>query len=292
MKKILPAFLLFIALTYQINATINEYTMVFRKPGHYEMKNYLNNKLRSTGKTLEYLDVKTIAHAMDHLTYKEFSDFINTLTREESAIITEQCIINVYNSFIKNLSTKVLTQSESEYATACHEAAHAVSTIHQCKYCKLESVSIIPKEKHSAGETINLCRTAPCFDYTSDTKNKIINYLTGGVAEQLLSQRKGVGFIDLIARKGVADDIEHALVLVFRLMQLTATPEQRDALEYPELYGIDLEYEKFKALESLYPDTVEFVETHKKDILAVANKLIERKVLQGNEVHRLINAPK
>ena len=278
-------FLLLISIIFclQLNAKLDKYGYVFHRPVAFDRE----KRLRATLHTYD-LDFSQLVGKTQNFTWKEIDIFAQNIEKNlQQNKSTEDDFKNSIDqafNVVESLRGIHKNRVEERRATAYHEAAHATAVIFTQLPCVIEKATIKPSE-FAAGSVATRCKIDR--PQAEKYRNQIIMLLAGGVAEQLLSKSDGNGFLDLLSRPAVRDDIEKSLDAAYKFIRLTITSKEYDEISDPDYYGVNLEATKFGVVESLYPEAVKFVQQHKSTIMNIGDELVEKETLSGFRVCQL-----
>lgn len=176
------------------------------------------------------------------------------------------------------------------WATAVHEAGHALLHVYQKDASPLYKVSIQPRG-HTLGVTYSLPEIERYNDSYEQLFARMVAALGGAVAEELVYQNRGTGAIsdlahvrlvaiDIVAHYGMSDEFKNITFLIHEWQDLS--PEIRDRLEIEihKLIG------KAQALAS------QILTQHRLELDALVALLLEKQVVGGDEVYELCGVDK
>ena len=192
--------------------------------------------------------------------------------------------------------TRMLNERERK-VTAYHESGHALVALIMPETDPLHKVSIIPRGAHALGYTLQL----PIEDRYTMSKNELLARMTvmmgGRAAEELIFQE---------ITTGAQNDIENATELARRMVcefgmsdrlgTLTYGKRERqmflgrDLFEdrnYSEQTAILIDEEVRKLIDGCYQGARKILTDHRVQLELVAKALLEKEVLDGEEVKRI-----
>ena len=193
--------------------------------------------------------------------------------------------------------TRMLNEREKKI-TAYHESGHALVALLLPETDPLHKVSIIPRGAHALGYTMQL----PLEDRYTLGRNELLARMAvmmgGRVAEELVFQE---------ITTGAQNDIENATELARRMVcefgmsdrlgALTYGKRERqmflgrDLFEdrnYSEQTAIMIDEEVRRLVDTSYQRARQLLHEHRAQLETVANALLEREVLDGEEVKRIV----
>ncbi len=195
--------------------------------------------------------------------------------------------------------TRVLNEREKK-VTAFHEAGHALVALFTPHTDPLHKVSIIPRGAHALGYTMQL----PIEDRYTMSKQELIARMTvmmgGRAAEELVFKEITTGAQNDIEN---ATDMARRMVCEFgmseRLGNLTYGKRERqiflgrDLFEernYSEQTAVLIDEEVRRFVDACYDEARRVLTEQRAKLDLVANTLLEKEVLDGEEVKRLAGA--
>jgi cell division protease FtsH len=193
--------------------------------------------------------------------------------------------------------TRVLNEREKRI-TAFHESGHALVALITPDTDPLHKVSIIPRGAHALGYTMQL----PIEDRYTMSKKELLARMTvmmgGRVAEELVFKEITTGAQNDIE---TATDLARRMVCEFgmsdRLGSLTYGKRERqmflgrDLFEernYSEQTAILIDEEIRRLVDACYERARQTLLAHRAQLETLANALLEREVLDGEEVKKLV----
>lgn len=177
-------------------------------------------------------------------------------------------------------------RSKDREITAYHEAGHALIAKLVSKENRVTKVSIIPSTRGMGGFSLNI---PP--DRMYQTKKEILSNvmvaLGGRAAEEFIYGKDNV-------TTGASSDLEKATEIVLALIGVYGMDSSTGLLNYnvamsKELSGdINLLNRGKDILESLYKDTIDILKEHRDILENIAKALLEKEVLEEEEIDALI----
>jgi cell division protease FtsH len=193
--------------------------------------------------------------------------------------------------------TRVLSEREKKI-TAYHESGHALVALGMPDTDPLHKVSIIPRGAHALGYTLQL----PIEDRYTTSKQELLARMTvmmgGRVAEEIIFNEVTTGAQSDLER---ATDMARRMVCEFgmseKLGSLTYGRRERQMFLGRDLFEernyseqtaetIDAEVRRF--VDACYTRATQILTTHRNELELLAVKLLEKEVLDGEEVKKLV----
>jgi cell division protease FtsH len=195
--------------------------------------------------------------------------------------------------------TRVLNEKEKKI-TAFHESGHALVALLTPETDPLHKVSIIPRGAHALGYTMQL----PIEDRYTMGKNELIARMTvmmgGRVAEELVFNEITTGAQNDLE---TATEMARRMVCEFgmseRLGNLTYGRRERqmflgrDLFEernYSEQTAVLIDEEVRRLVDGCHARARQTLIAHRTQLDTIANALLEREVLDGEEVKKLVGS--
>ena len=193
--------------------------------------------------------------------------------------------------------TRVLNDREKRI-TAFHESGHALVALLTPGTDPLDKVSIIPRGAHALGYTMQL----PLEDRYTMSKQELIARMTvmmgGRVAEELIFKEITTGAQNDLE---TATDMARRMVCEFgmsdRLGSLTYGKRDRqmflgrdlfEARNYSEQTAVRIDEEIRRLIDDCYGNARATLTSHRAQLDLLAAALLEKEVLDGEEVKRLV----
>lgn len=171
--------------------------------------------------------------------------------------------------------------------TAYHEAGHALVAKKVAKENRVTKVSIIPSTKGMGGFSLNI---PP--DRMYQTKNDIISNimiaLGGRAAEEIIFGKDNI-------TTGASSDLEKATDITLSMIGVYGMDNIAGLLNYNVVQMKSLNQDQSllirakEILESLYLETINVIEKSRNELDALASSLIEKEVLEEEEVNSIID---
>jgi len=197
---------------------------------------------------------------------------------------------------------RMMNPKEKEIV-AYHETGHALVAESLPHVDKVHRVSIIPRGIGSLGYTMQLPTEDRYLMTKSELEDRMAVLLGGRVAEELKFQEISTGAQNDLYR---ATDIARSMVREYgmseRLGPITFERERRPLFldtvmppvtrDYSEATAQEIDREVAALVEHAYQRAKELLETHRDTLEKVAQVLLQKEVLEGEELRRLLNEHK
>ncbi|MBV8661247.1 MAG: AAA family ATPase [Candidatus Dependentiae bacterium] len=206
----------------------------------------------------QYVDVLDIEQAYDHI----------TLGRE-----------------IKGMERN----NADKWITAIHEAGHAAGYLfgNNKKYA-IHKASIVPRS-HSLGVVWTILTHESHSLTEEDMKASIVMTLCGGIAEQVYGFSKSTG---------VSSDLAAARRIAYDMVVRYGMSPQLNYLSYDEIdhmlpndIATEIHKEVQKIIEGCFVVAQQLVESHKSEIKKIAELLMKKGTVLGDEIYNVVNLP-
>jgi ATP-dependent Zn protease len=164
------------------------------------------------------------------------------------------------------------------WATAIHEAGHLICVMKSPdNLYTYDFISIVPRSGGSLGVTYYIPKNEEISTYNKKNLfSKIIASLGGMVAEQFFLQVTG---------SGVSDDLEKATYIAKQMVFKLGMNDSLVVLEEDSKEGLE---KVDKVLKEAKEAADKIISENEKEILIIANALIERKTLTREEIDELL----
>lgn len=170
--------------------------------------------------------------------------------------------------------------------TAFHEAGHALVTKLVAKENRVSKVSIIPSTKGMGGFSINL-PPDKMYQSKKDILANIMIALGGRAAEEIIFGK------DLVTT-GASSDLEKATEMTLSMIGLLGMDEEVGLVNYNVIGNRSLDNKLLlnrtkETLDKLYNETKKLLMDNIETLKILANNLIEKEVLNEDEINYLIS---
>ena len=207
--------------------------------------------------------------------------------KDKSTVLSLKHVEMAYDIITLGRENKGMVQSDDDLkVTAIHEAGHLIGFLFQDKTVAVHKVSIVPR-----GDTLGVAHMLPLVESYSVTKssmkNKIVSCLAGRYAEEAFGFEPSTGASSDLKR---ARQIAHEMVVTYGmgddLQDMAFNP-------YEERLPNDIANRVYAEVEKIVKEcaviTRNLIATHKDDIEKIANLLIEKRTVLGDEIYSLLN---
>ena len=248
------------------------------------LKIHLNKITKS-----DNIDVQRIARATMGFSGAELSRLINDAAilavADKSEMVEMHHIDLAYDHITLGRETKGMDQIEHDlWQTAIHEAGHAIAYIFQEKAKPLHKVTITPR-----GGALGVTHSLPLREQYNvkedEMRASIIVSLCGGLAEQEFGMGKS---------SGVSSDLSKARDCAYNMVVRYGMSEDLIYISYADIDNHlpnDIATEVHKAVQKIidecYLEAKDLIASHKNDIESLAELLIEKGTVFGDEVYRM-----
>ncbi|MBP7854719.1 AAA family ATPase [Candidatus Babeliales bacterium] len=243
------------------------------------------------------IDINQIAHATQGFSGAELANLINEAAifaiRANKTRVDMSDINQAYDTIMLGYEVNGMQRSNEEiYRTAIHESGHALARVLQEHARPLYKVSITPRNQ-ALGVTVGI-PAHEIYNYTEkEMLAEIIVCLAGGVAEELACGHRDTGnVVDLQYAR------QYATALV---MQYGMTEEFKDIsfeefidcqFNLPDAIATKLHHAIAQIIAECRTQAEQLLTQHKKDLLAVADLLVEQGTISGDLVYELCDIDK
>lgn len=259
-----------------------------KKPLLADRVKILNIHLKHV-KIVEEIDVQRIARATGGFSGADLARLINDAAilavNQKAKSVTMSHIDLAYDHITLGRETKAMSQLEFDLrSTAIHEAGHAIGYVFLQHVDPLHKVTITPRGG-SLGTTHSLPLREKYSRSEQEMKERIIVSLAGGIAEQEFGYGKNTG---------VSSDLKHARSIAYDMVvSFGMTDELRyvsyDQIEHmlPNDTAAKVYDEMKKIIDECYEAAQKLVQEHKHHIEQLAELLLEKGTVYGNEVYEM-----
>ncbi|MBV8661185.1 MAG: hypothetical protein JO129_03520 [Candidatus Dependentiae bacterium] len=240
--------------------------------------------------------------ATEHIMTINICKDISISIQNTRPIDTKRCLLAL-DEILEGPEKVYSISPNNENRIAIHEAGHAASLINKKKFI-LTFASIVNRAKNIGRVH---CKIEDHLEpFTIDEyKELIVFILSGGASEQLFGFEKSwdadqnnylipkntitnEGLIDLSERQNCGPDMIEAYQRSYHLaIYILTSPSSDQHKENPN--DIEIENKAFEILNECYQKAIEVIEDRKDEITKMANVLIQKKIISGDEIYRLFN---
>ncbi|AXK60902.1 AAA family ATPase [Candidatus Chromulinivorax destructor] len=274
-----------------------DFTLYLSQPSFQDRVEFLDAQLKDFKKNHD-VDYNTVARLMIGRSYKDFVSFIDkikNLTSRASTNCLSPELLDEAISYINQDSQEGfhIQTPEEQYASAIHEAGHAMIVMHYESQCRLHSVSV-KQNSRSYGRMIDIALTEPYLQTEDELLYDITVALGGGVAEQIFNvpETKNItqenGLQDFISRSSVASDFEilstkaHKIVKQ-RCLHAGGSCEACSAIDGEKMVEI---------VQACYEKATKIIVEHKQEIEQLAQLVLEKETVYADEAYAICGKKK
>ncbi len=170
--------------------------------------------------------------------------------------------------------------------TAYHEAGHALVAKLISEDTRVTKVSIIPSTKGMGGFSVNIPRDK-MYQTKKDLISSIMTSLGGRAAEEIIFGKEYV-------TTGASSDLEKATDMTLSMIGIFGMDESVGLLNYNLVsnrnidIGDNILNRGKEILDDLYMDTIKIINANKSKLDILANRLIEKEVINEDEINDVI----
>ncbi|NLK43774.1 MAG: ATP-dependent zinc metalloprotease FtsH [Tissierellia bacterium] len=251
-------------------------------------------KLHSENKPISKdVDLKKLALDTVYFSGAKLENLMNEAAiyaaKEKSSEITSDHINRAYYTVLVGDEKKDRSaiQVRDKEITAFHEAGHALVTKLVAKDNRVTKVSIIPSTKGMGGFSINL-PPDKMYQSKKDILSNIMIALGGRAAEEIIFGK------DLVTT-GASSDLEKATEMTLSMIALLGMDEETGLVNYNVVGNRNLDNKLLlnrtkETLDNLYLETKKLLMENIKVLKSLAKNLIEKEVLNEEEINYLITS--
>ncbi len=249
-------------------------------------------KLHSKNKPMDKnVDFDKLALETVYFSGSKLENLLNesaiTAVKEKSNKITMDHINKAYYSILvgEEKQDRSSISLMDKKITAYHEAGHALVAKLIGKG-RVTKVSIIPSTKGMGGFSMNI-PPDKMYQTKRDLINNIMISLGGRAAEEIIFGKDNI-------TTGASSDLEKATDMVLSVLGVFGMDESVGLLSYNLLaqknidVGSKILTRGKEILSELYEDTIDIIVKNEKLLKILADKLIEKEVLEEEEINQLI----
>lgn len=219
-----------------------------------------------------------------------------TAGREDSAVITMAHFEKATDRIIGGLESTRIISPEERKIVAYHEAGHAVAGWFLEHASPLLKVTIVPRSKGSLGYAQYLPK-----EISLRTKEQIMDIVCMALAGRASEQ---VHFGKYTS--GASDDLNKVTKIIYEMVQVYGMNEKIGQLAFPKDQGGGWPQERVYSestaemmdeevrdmVAEAYQRTIDLMEEHKENVIAVAELLMKEETISHSDVARLIGERK
>ena len=252
------------------------------------LKIHAKNKNIQSESSLEILAKKTIG-----CNGAELMNIMNEASiyaaRESRSIINDSDINEAFDKITLGLPKGSILSPETKRIVAYHEAGHAILGALIYNFDKIAKVSILPRG--NAGGVTQFIPDENLINngmYTKDYLfNKIVVGLGGRIAEEL-------EFGDKNITTGAVNDIQVVTSIAKTMIQKYGFSKNVGLRDIDDIDNVSnetkylIDEEITKVIDEAYSHGKRLMTKHKKELHMIANELLDRETINGNEVYELL----
>jgi cell division protease FtsH len=240
-------------------------------------------------KKLEKIDVQKIGRVTRGFSGADLAQLVNDAAilavNDDAKGVTMKHFDMAYDHMTLGRETKGMDQMDLNlWATAVHEAGHSVARIFLKHTDPLQKVTITPRG-NALGVSYSIPLTEKHAYSEDDFKDKIVVCLCGGLAEQEFQQGKN---------SGVSNDLKTAYQIAYDMVVVYGMGQDLPCISYsdidrmlPDDIATRVHDQVKKIIDECYERGKKLVTERRDEIQQLAELLMEKGTVQGNEVYRM-----
>jgi cell division protease FtsH len=194
---------------------------------------------------------------------------------------------------------KRLISKQEKEIVAHHECGHALIASSLKTTDKVKKISIIPRGVAALGYTLQLPTEDRYMMTRGELTDRISVLLGGRIAEEIIFNEVSTGAQNDLEK---ASDIARRMVKYYGMSEklgiVTFEPESKPAFlgfgmgynkEYSEETAREIDIEVKKIIDDVYVKTREILEKQKPKLIKLSKMLMEKEVLEGEELKKVLN---
>lgn len=194
---------------------------------------------------------------------------------------------------------KRLISKQEKEIVAHHECGHALVASSLETTDKVKKISIIPRGVAALGYTLQLPTEDRYMMTRGELTDRISVLLGGRIAEEIIFNEVSTGAQNDLEK---ASDIARRMVKYYGMSEklgiVTFEPENKPAFlgfgmgynkEYSEETAREIDIEVKKIIDDVYVKTREILEKQKPKLIKLSKMLMEKEVLEGEELKKVLN---
>ncbi|RRS29922.1 MAG: cell division protein FtsH [Epsilonproteobacteria bacterium (ex Lamellibrachia satsuma)] len=248
------------------------------------------------------VDLEKIAKMCIGFSGAELANLVNEAAmhaaRENQEEISQDDLLYARDRIIMGVEQEFVLDEEDKKRVAIHESGHALAALLLVHADPIEKVSIIPR-----GQALGMTEQLPLKDIRNFPKSYLLDkigvMLGGRVAELTL-----LGDLS----SGAADDLKEATKLATHMVsqwgmskllgpvyyqkgeeQVFLGREMAMPKDFSEATGKLIDDEVRKIITEKEKEVSKLFESHKKEIVALSDKLVEKEILYADEIKSIVN---
>jgi cell division protease FtsH len=241
-------------------------------------------------------DLARIARATHGFSGADLAKLVNEAAilavRQKSKQVEMKHIDEAYDNIVLGrVSIQGMHITEKElWKTAIHEAGHALLMVYQDHADPLHKISIQPR----AGGSLGVTHSLPIKEHYGHTKEQyladIVVSLGGGVAEDLVFQRKGTG---------ISSDYRSVRDVAERMVKVYGMSDEFPGQSFADVPWHELsddvrnrmEVEIAKIIAQCMEQAKTILTQHRDQLDQLAQLLMEKEIVYGKEVYQMCGLP-
>ena len=262
-------------------------------PKKWETRKELFDHYLKDHKIADDVDTEALAKQVVGFSGADIAAVIREATlvsyRNETEGISQDNIEEAIDKIVfKGNRTSGKEHEEDVKIVAYHEAGHAIATMATGNDVSRISIRSITS---GVGGAVFGSDNDRAFESKKDVENSIIIAYAGRASEELFFEKDNI-------TQGASNDISKATAMLYQYVAKYGFDSDLGLVDYDILTNSGLVMERsitdrISAISNiLYQKTLDLMKEHKKEIEILANKLIEVKTLDGNEVLALLGKDK
>jgi cell division protease FtsH len=250
-------------------------------------------------KHVKSIDASRVASGMPGFSGADIENMVNEsallAARKGKAKVDQKDLEESRDKIIMGPERKTLAMTEEEKKiTAYHEAGHAVVAFHCTHSDPIYKATIIPR-----GNALGMVIRLPENDRVSISKTRLLDDLAvalgGRVAEEIIFGADNV-------TTGASSDFQFATSIAKRMVTewgmstvtgMVSYPQNNDPFSSNDVYSektlLDIDQETKKIIDASLARTRELLNKHRDHLTTVANALIEKETLSGQDIQELLD---
>ena len=249
-------------------------------------------------KHVKSIDALRVASGMPGFSGADIENMVNEsallAARKGKTKVDQKDLEESRDKIIMGPERKTLAMTEEEKKiTAYHEAGHAVVAFHCAHSDPIYKATIIPR-----GNALGMVIRLPENDRVSISKTRLLDDLAvalgGRVAEEIIFGADNV-------TTGASSDFQFATSIAKRMVTewgmstvtgMVSYPQNNDPFSSNDVYSektlLDIDQETKKIIDASLARTRELLNKHRDHLTTVANALIEKETLSGQDIQELL----
>lgn len=249
------------------------------------------------------VDLSRIARGTPGFSGADLANLVNEAAlmaaRKDQPAVTQECLEEARDKvrFGRERRSRVLDEEDRRY-TAYHEAGHALVTVLIPECEPLHKVTIVPRGMAYLGATMQLPEKDKYHYRKKELEGQMAVLMGGRVAEELVfgdvtsGARSDIKHATDIARRMVCEwgmsDVMGPLAYGEREEHIFLGREIDRRIDYSEQTAQQIDAEIRRIVEAADKRARELITTHRAALDEIAEQLLKREVLDGEEIERIV----